>query len=247
MRILLQDEWYEDSKDILESGEEIVIIEKSDIKLMSKENFFCYDVVFCDTDLFQEKLDGYPIPDTYDVNFTELFKRKIEKSTIDKFKKTTEPKFIKPIGNNKSFTGIVINPENFDTDFTNRGLEIPVNQEIYIVDPLKIISEYRLLIGNGKILGSGHILGTSGNWEIHTKFINDILIASNNRFLCVDIAQILDTSFKWIVLEINPPFSLDDHVESPGGGIPFNQYFAYCIESFQNIKLQQLEGKLSIK
>jgi len=48
-----------------------------------------------------------------------------------------------------------------------------------------------------------------------------------NNFRCIDIG--MNQSNQWFIVEINPPFSLDNHT------IDMNQYIEFCIDSCQYI------------
>ncbi len=195
--------------------------------------YFLNNVYFCNTDIVQYHLEQinkkYLVPNTYDIRFNKFYNRIIETLTLNEFasKYNSIEKFIKPYDNNKDFDGRVICNIN---DFESYGVKIPnLNQKIYCCDPIKIISEVRLLIGNNKLYGHGHICKNRISNYIEDKiFIEELIKASNYDYLCIDIGYVFDEKnkvFKWIVIEINPPFSLDDHE------INFQDYMYFCIDA----------------
>lgn len=248
--ILLEDTWTLDGEadDIIQFS----IDNKIEYKILSVDElinlnskYFLKNSYFCNTDIVQLHLENlnksYLVPDTYDDKFKTFYDREIEKMTISEFinKYNGITRFIKPVKNNKEFDGRVIDKI---TDFELYGVKIPTEStEIYCCQPIIFLSEVRLLIGNGKLYGHGHICKNEiENYinEIQT-FVNDIIKASDNNYYCIDIGYIFDKKtklFKWIIIEINPPFSLDDHK------IPIDDYMNFCIDACHHIYLQILKN-----
>jgi hypothetical protein len=64
-----------------------------------------------------------------------------------------------------------------------------------------------------------------------TQFINDLINLTGEKFRCIDICLIKQNNqLKWGIVEINPPFSLDDYE------ILFENYIDFCIDSCNYIK-----------
>ena len=56
-------------------------------------------------------------------------------------------------------------------------------------------------------------------------FITKLIELTNENFRCIDIGF----TNKWIIVEINHPYSLDDYE------IPIENYMEFCINSFKKI------------
>ncbi len=203
------------------------------LHLMSREELidmnrdeFLRCVWFCDTDIVQKHLRTPSIvPDTYESDFAEFFNRKIEKMTWAEYveKYANVPKFIKPVGNLKGFTGRVF--PDFE-DFLLSENTPNLSDLIYVVEPVKIKSEARLLIGSGNLYGSSiTVHGESPDYRDQKDFIQKLIEITGNRYRCIDIGYMENPEtkeWKWSVVEVNPPFSLDAYE------IPFADYMEFC-------------------
>jgi len=121
------------------------------------------------------------------------------------------------------------------------------NINVYIAEVVKFHSEYRLLVGNGKLYGCGYIEGED---IIPQSFIETIVkkVTPENpdsdypKFCGVDVGLLRFTQSypvkeydlpptnlppKWVVVEINPPFALEDY------GIPISDYFQFTLDFFE--------------
>ena len=218
------------------NGYDIIILNYDELMKINS-NIFINNYYFVNTDIVQHHLKNTNksniVPDTYDDQFNNLYYREIEKMTFSEYVKKYEgiQRFIKPFSNNKDFDGTVIQYKN---DFNNHYIKIPNDDTyIYTTPILNIKTEVRLLIGNNKLYGHTFMCGKErNNSYINNIIINKILDLSNGRYLCVDIcyASINEDDFKWIILEINPPFSLDDYE------IDFKNYIDFCIDACNYIK-----------
>jgi len=81
--------------------------------------------------------------------------------------------------------------------------------------------EYRLFIGNHQLYGIGFQKGDK-NISNYNDFIKQILEISDG-FYAIDIGYDND----WSIVEINPPFSLDDY------GISMHNYVRYAIDFYK--------------
>lgn len=243
MHILIEDNWIEDIESI-ESDDIIKFINKNNYTYSIKtydelldidSNSFFDTLCLCNTEIIQyhlEKLNKLNcVPDTYEPIYKYYFYRNIEKMSFRDFTKKYlgTKKFIKPCKNNKLFDGKVVKDL---TDFTDFCIDIPEdNTEIYVTDPIKILCEVRLLIGNNKLYGYGYISTKKDNSYLKSDLINDLIKITNNKFRCIDIGlSIINNKKKWIVIEINPPFSLNNY------DIDIKSYIDFCIDSFEDIK-----------
>lgn len=193
--------------------------------------YFLSCTYFCDTKIVQQHLSNLGlssiIPDTYDQRFKAYFNREIEMLPFTEFlqKYRGQARFVKPVSNNKDFSGCVI--ESLD-DFENRGCEKPnVNQMIYTCKPVDFITEIRLLIGNHQLYADAHVSGKrNSSWKKEENMIQDLIKIIGDQFLCIDLGLIriekeAVVKYQWSIIEINPSFSLDDH------GMPFDQYINF--------------------
>ena len=206
-------------------------------KIMTPESLFDMDhaqffnsIYFCDTAIVQYHLRetncSYLIPDTYESVYNEFYSRKIEQIRWGDVNISilTNPIFIKPIGNSKSFDGTIITTES-----DNYSLQLVSNKSpntiIYKSDVVNFICEYRLLIGNGKLYGYGFIRGRRMESFTEELNITKIIELTGENFRCIDIGFVMKPLFKWIIIEVNPAFSLDDY------DIPIQIYLDFCIDS----------------
>lgn len=83
----------------------------------------------------------------------------------------------------------------------------------------------RLLIGNGKLYGHGHICKAKTDLYLKEMDIQKLIDLTGDSYRCIDIGLVMKPTYKWMIVEINPPFSLDDHQ------IPLNNYMEFCIDA----------------
>jgi hypothetical protein len=224
--ILLEDSWEADDIKEYASRHHIDLIEMTPDELyaMSSDDFI-HETYFCNTDIVQYHLrklglETKIIPDCYDSRFGKFYQRQILKMPFSEIGRRASglgsklPVFVKPYANDKSFDGTVYSgrPDDFF------GGVPPDDILCYVAEPIKILSEYRLLVGNGKKYGIGYICGV----RMDDIPINPYINAAGNSYLCIDIGL---TKNGWVVVEINPPFSLDDH------DIQLDDYMAFCIDA----------------
>jgi hypothetical protein len=157
-------------------------------------------------------------PDTYSDKFEQFYHRNIKKLKLNDVI-FNSPIFIKPAENSKLFSGHIIqNKLQFDSLRSYYG-----NVNVYISNIINIVGEYRLLIGNNKIYGSSYMKGMYDENYLEKININKLIELTSNTFLCVDIGILENDNF--VVIEINPPYSLDNY------DIPIDQYMSFCIEA----------------
>jgi len=252
MNIFLEDTW--DATDVIDychdHGYNCTVLSPSQLRSMESEDFIKYTYL-CNTDIVQEHLrklallhsHSYKnninnlVPDTYESTYT--FGRTITKMPFSDVKKISKisPIFIKPLSNDKSFDGQIYYQDDYFLGQLPRDDEI-----VYTSECVKFMAEYRLLIGYSenekrmKLYGHGLISGHNMDdifQSYHTQsYINKVIQwTPEKQFRCVDIGY---TKTGWQIVEINPPFSLDDH------HIPLHQYMDFVIGACNNIKNQIL-------
>lgn len=239
MKVIIEDTWNEDgeAEDIIkyctDNNYEYLLLDPEKIKELDHQVFFnC--IYFCNTDIVRHhlqemNLSNNIIPDTYESIYERFYSRKIEKINFGDIDINTlkNPIFIKPTENDKSFDGSVISKDDPYTMQLILASETKPTKEtlVYKSDVVNFISEYRLLIGNGKLYGSGFICGKELGSFMEEMNIKKIIELTDENFRCIDIGFIAEPLHKWAIVEINPPFSLDDH------DIPLPNYMNFCIDA----------------
>jgi hypothetical protein len=201
-------------------------------------------IIFAETSIIQTHIKAeFPpekakliIPNTYERDFTPFFKREINIITLDtlrdKYLANDESRFIKPLGNNKLFDGQVIDDfADLDKLLSNVS-ELSPTTRVYSSPVIDIQGEIRLLIGAGRLYGRGQISiadPPNQDYLAHGGFLERLIRTSAGRFLCVDIGWVPELG-SWIVVEINPPFSLEDY------DIPLVDYLEFTEDVFQWIR-----------
>jgi hypothetical protein len=234
MNIILEDKWTVDG----EADDIIEYCKKNNYvcHILTYDEIYNYDtyeffkcIYFCNTDLVQYHLKkkniDYIVPNTYENIYSEFYNRIITIKCLGDINidSLTEPLFIKPIENDKTFDGTVLSKNDlYAYNVILASLTKPINEHyVYTSKIIKFTSEYRLLIGNNKLYGYGHMCGDYKKFDID---INKLIELTNDKFRCIDIG--FDKKInKWIIVEINPPFSLDDC------DIPFDSYMTFCIDA----------------
>eukprot|EP00768_Dysnectes_brevis_P006310 gnl/Dysnectes_brevis/4915_a6829_803.p1 GENE.gnl/Dysnectes_brevis/4915_a6829_803~~gnl/Dysnectes_brevis/4915_a6829_803.p1 ORF type:complete len:283 (+),score=-16.43 gnl/Dysnectes_brevis/4915_a6829_803:60-908(+) len=253
--VILEDTWLDDDcielNDIhlyCTKNKQLIVrvMKRSEIEELNCETFFD-KAFFCNTEIVQSKMrevgsDLYQrcVPDTYDPRFQELFKRRIRQDEFGRFfsqKIDRNPVFIKPVSNDKLFDGrVVVDPV---ADFVDYGLSVPDSDTaIYICDPYEFAYELRLFVGNGKLYGQAHMRGpTPLSGESYPQLIDSgilerVVQLSGSDFLCVDIGfgspvcpHAEAHAGQWMIVELNPPFSLDDY------DLCLDTYMNYCLDA----------------
>lgn len=235
MKVVVQDTWCEDDDYELH---EYLKSRNIDYQILSSEQIqqsidpTTLDILFANTTVIQNILGNrYYAPETYPSHFRIFYHRKIHKSTIrNLIESPFESVFIKPSGNTKSFTGQVITDpkdlDNFDLD-----------EEIYVAERVNFVNEFRLFIGNSKLLyireSSDYILDHDIICrEIPPKdFIEEVLNTNKNSWCVIDIGLIHPNT--WAVVEVNPPFALSSY------GLPIEDYVNYCHYAWIKILLNK--------
>ncbi|XWV24797.1 hypothetical protein QJ856_gp0986 [Tupanvirus deep ocean] len=234
MNILIEDEW--NAHDIIEYCQEnnlqYRVLSQKEITKLCKFEFF-EGPFFCDTKIAQKYLheNGWndKIPDTYPEIFNKFYKRNIKKIKFNELNKQPYPFFIKSISNNKQISGTVISNHKEENNLWLINDIIPyTDMELYVSNVVKFIVEYRLLIGNGKLYGKGYQQGNKFV-NLDDKFTKEIIGLCGNNFYCMDVGLLSDIN-EWAIVEVNPPFSLDDY------DIPLDNYIEYAIEFWKSLK-----------
>ena len=123
-------------------------------------NIFNIDVLFCDTDIIQKKINQFNkvislVPDCYPLEFETLYNRQIQKIKLENLNEIEKPYFVKPFENNKSFDARKIyNNDNHEYLLQDLAeLNFTKEDFLYVSTIVEFINEFRLFMGNGKIYG----------------------------------------------------------------------------------------------
>jgi hypothetical protein len=239
MKVLLEESWNADDivSFCIEKGIECLIL--SEKELYDRNDFFeC--IYFCNTDIVRHHLQKYNIPkpvldklypDTYECIYSKYFKRRhriINRDLIEDLLLKEKNVFVKPVGNDKSFDGRVISSID-DIEALLSESELHENETVYACEVVEFLSENRLLVGNGKLYGYGHICKKKDYSFLSQMDINQIIELTGDNFRCIDVG--LTKEKGWVIIEINPPFSLDDYE------IPLDMYMNFCIGACQWINM----------
>jgi hypothetical protein len=246
MKCIVEEEW--EANDIIDYciNQGIEIIEMSSEKINGLESFeFFNQIVFCNTVTVQRNLKNldlyYIIPNTYPQEFNDLYHRNIIKVDLNKLYTLEYPYFIKSTGNMKVIDGTVIKNQDDFTDLWITNNVLPdSSMEFYVSDCVKFLSEKRVLLGNSKIYAIGHQFG-SMDISIDDEFLNKIISLSNNKYYCVDIGYIQETG--WSIVEVNPPFSLDDFDISIDVYVTYaRNVWCYILNELKKMKSKSLDS-----
>lgn len=223
-RILLEDSWH--AQDIVDYCSRNAIrcdVMSADALRKMNSTEFLQCAYFCNTATVQHHLRAVGredlVPDTYEHAYSQFYNRSFSKSMFKDVDLSSGPKFVKPAENSKLFDGKVVQSLS---DFDERP---PEDCIVYSTTPVQFAAEYRLLIGNGKLYGCGHVRGARVDKDGLSEMANKIIATTAGaNFRCVDVGLLADIK-KLIVVEINPPFSLEDYA------IPLSAYMSFCIDA----------------
>lgn len=214
---------------------------------------FVDSVYMCNTEIVQRKLrDAFGeakfdavVPCTYPQSLASLFHRKIDRKLLSRVEAEDLPVFIKPATNDKAFDGRVVRDTTAlatlrkeATEYSGETHEV----EIYVSTVVEFWAEYRLFVGAGNLYGMGMIrdvrkqksdttvqLSDSCQGDPPRAFVDDVLACcGDHAFWVVDVGVLVATcpgQSQWAVVEVNPPFALDDH------GLHIEPYCRYCIDA----------------
>ena len=207
-------------------------------------NIFNIDVLFCDTDIIQKKINQFNkvislVPDCYPLEFETLYNRQIQKIKLENLNEIEKPYFVKPFENNKSFDARKIyNNDNHEYLLQDLAeLNFTKEDFLYVSTIVEFINEFRLFMGNGKIYG----IVESTNMLINSKkcvnkkppqdFLDKVLELNTFNFCVIDVGIInLNGTHVWSIVEVNPPFALSSYEW------PIEDYYKYCKDAFNYLK-----------
>jgi len=253
-KIIIQDKFFEDDE-LAAMQQECKDKHKLPIAMVTGEAIrqtkLCADaVVFGDSRIVQELLSdqGVGVPPTYPDCFAELYGRDISRRQIGSDQQWTLPCFIKPATGHKEFKGCVINTfkhvnaliQGFDPNF-----------EVYTSPVVRFAAEFRVYIADFKLAGvcdcSEHRFEPSNPFcspaslerefavfratrlKTHPSddFVETVLRLNTYPFVAVDVGLL--SSGDWVVVEVNPLFSLCNY------GLETQTYVEFCVTAWASL------------
>lgn len=219
---------------------------------------FVQHTFMCDTAIVQKhlKLLGLEnkVPDTYPKELESVLHRQIERRQLREIVEADLPLFIKPTSNDKAFDGIVVRDAGGLQRVREEVGETADELEVYAAEKVNFAVEYRLFVGNGTVYGvpGEHYVrdGDRSAGVPSDEFIQEIVKCCGDGFMAVDVGLMTKdeeqplcndngvvkdycpeaTWATWAVVEVNPPFALDDC------GLAIEPYVQFCIDSCAYIR-----------
>ena len=197
------------------------------------------DVLFCDTDIIQKKINPKLVPDCYPSEFKTLYNRDIQKIKLKNLNDIQKPYFVKPYENNKSFDARRIYNNDNHKYLLEDLSELNFTQEdyLYVCAIVEFINEFRLFIGNGKIYGivesTDILINSKKSVSIKPpqEFLDKVLKLNTFDFCVIDVGIInFCGTHVWSIVEVNPPFALSSY------DWPIESYYNYCKDAFNYLK-----------
>ena len=195
------------------------------------QNALHIDVLYADTEIIQQFISKYSVPETYPICFKSKYHRKIQKIQFSKCLSLKKPFFTKPCSNNKAFDGMKVTN---DSDLQYLATKCGQNELVYICELVEFVNEYRIFVADFEIFAiqeSSHYILNSDcvrSVDPPQTFLNDITAANVYKFCVIDVG--LMTDGKWSVVEVNPPFALSSY------GLDISKYCKYCKTVWNVIK-----------
>lgn len=167
--------------------------------------------VFAGVTVFRKIIDRlgvkYPPFDCYPTVLTPFYRRNLHRSTLGeeraKFNKDAKPVFVKPVLP-KQFIGQVWKSMLQLIPIAN----VPDTAEVYVSDPIKIESEFRVYVQDGEILGVKHYYG---DWSKvpDREFIKEAIKAYHPCPVAYGID--VGVSYQPFVIEVNDGCNLGNY------------------------------------
>jgi len=236
--VLLEDTW--EGSDIMEEcARRGIPCQELTVDALAKYDptMFVQHTFMCNTEIVQKHLRSaglaYKVPDTYPAELESLLQRRIEHRKLHKVAEGDLPLFIKPTSNDKAFDGVVVRDAEHLQSIRDDARSAD-DVEVYISETVTFLVEYRLFLGGGKIYGMGeHYLrdGDRSAGVPAVNFVQEVLACVGDAFMAVDVGlmtkdgQCEVCEAVWAVVEVNPPFALDDC------GLAIEPYVQFCADA----------------
>lgn len=177
---------------------------------------------------------GVKTPDYigYPRELESYYKRNIKLGLIKDLEKENLPIFIKPSKDVKLFTGFLLeNKKTLENISTYYDL-VTDRTEVYISEPIKIVSEYRCFVNENKLVGIKNYEGSFSHF-IDVKKVNEMIeiYATNpNKPICYTLDVALDDKGQTILIEINDFWAIGSY------GLDGKEYVSMIIKRIEEIK-----------
>ena len=226
----------EDDEELIDHCRSLAIPTKrlSSDAMLDLKDLHRVEVLFANTQTIQALLPHYHTPDTYPPCFQDLYRRKIDILSKEETLAHPLPVFVKPRGNSKSFTGLVVR-DHFDLEV----IKVSPDEAFYVCEVVQFQSEFRLFVGvSGEqrqpnlfgLVESTQFISGKPNGQTASPpqdLIDDILRSNALGFCVVDVG--LTAQNVWCCVEVNPPFALTSY------DWPIDQYYDYCQKAWKYI------------
>jgi hypothetical protein len=230
MSIIVHETWNSpDDEELHQYLEKIGYQIRSEEEILQLDPRFC-DVIFAESEIIEKLLKKtfpqYQTIPTYPEELNHLYRRKIERISFNDLTKMQRPIFVKPVSNNKSFTGFVLKKQNLFEEEAYDGFELDPKEQIYVSESVEFLNEYRLFIANSEVVGiveSSHFIldrEKIKSSDPDRSFILEVLKCNTHPWSVIDIGQL--STGQWAVVEVNPPYALSSY------DWPIEKYVNYC-------------------
>lgn len=188
-------------------GFEIIEVDRFDDLVVSPDNIFFGSISFVQKAL--KKLN-FEIPEhnDYPISLSKYYGRKITESTIDKISNNPElwNVFVKPKGKLKKFTGRHIKTTSDLIGCGDRDGDVP----IWVSEPVKFISEWRVFVRYKEILG---VKLYNGDWrsQYDYKIIEEAVNSYKNAPAGYAVDFGLTADGRLLIVEVNEGYSIGSY------------------------------------
>jgi hypothetical protein len=250
-RVLLEDTWEADDvkEECMRLNvpcEEMTVRELDECDALE----FSQCTYMCNTELVQRKLREvgllHKVPSTYPDTLRGLLGRSVEQRALKDLTLSNLPIFVKPVSNDKSFDGRVVTDGGGLVGLREEAQDAACL--VWVAERVSFLVEHRLFVGDGVLYGMGRIQGTRDAVPSES-FVKEVLACCESGvFWAVDVGLMIrplggagvgagrgggqnkdreqeqerEQEECWAVVEVNPPFALDDH------GLAIEAYCRYC-------------------
>jgi hypothetical protein len=240
LKVLLEMAWEADDVKEECARLEIPCVEMSEEELRALDTSrFIYSTFLCDMGIVLAQLRkagmAHLIPDKYPPEFAPFYRRFIQEKRLGLLQASDLPMFVKPRGHHQTSDGMIIRSMD--------QLPLPhmTNTLCYTAEVVDFGAKYRLFVGKNRIYGTGLLVAgkePEDNGESLSAF-TDCVVKQSCGYYAVDVAY-LETQNTWAVVEVNPPFAMDDC------GVDIQSYMQFCIDTCENIRASRYENKVSV-
>lgn len=168
----------------------------------------------------------------YPSELNKFYNRNIKLGKISDLRNENLPIFIKPSNEIKMFTGFVLENKKTLDNITMYYNSVTEKTEIYMSEPIDIITEYRCFVSSGKIIEFKHYSGSCLHFIDVEKVFNMIEAyeKSGKQPICYTLDIGLTTDGKTVLIEINDFWAIGSY------GLNGKDYVSMIIKRMEEIK-----------